>query len=162
MQKSIYILETGALRDKPKKIEWSVSKTECKELAERLGVLEVRDFSAKIVAQRDNLIDVHGHIRATVVQSCVVTGAPVEEKIEDDFEEFFTDNKRYKTSIEISMDSPDVTPVENNRIDLLELATQYLILALDPYPHKEGAHFQDQLEDDDKPNPFAVLEKLKH
>ena len=60
------------------------------------------------------------------------------------------------------MDSPDITPVENNRIDLAELATQYLILFMDPYPHKNGVAFEDKIEEESKSNPFAVLEKLKH
>ena len=162
MKKSAYVLETGALTDKPKTIEWRANKPECDELAERLNVLAVNDFKASVTAKRDNLIHVKGKVEATLVQACVVTGEPVEEKINEDFEEFFTDNKRYKLSIDISMDSPDITPVENNRIDLAELATQYLILSMNPYPHKEGVSFKDKIEDDSKPNPFAVLEKLKH
>ena len=86
----------------------------------------------------------------------------MQEKIDEDFEEFFTDNKRYKVSVDIDMDSPDITPVENNRIDLAELATQYLILFMNPYPHKQNAVFEDKIEGENKPNPFAVLEKLKH
>lgn len=162
MKKSAYVLETGALSDKPKTIEWRANKTECEELAMRLGIFGVNDFKATITAERDNLIRVCGNIKANIVQSCVITGEPVEEKIDEDFEEFFTDNKRYKVSVDIDMDSPDITPVENNRIDLAELATQYLILFMNPYPHKQNAVFEDKIEDEGKASPFAVLEKLKH
>lgn len=162
MKKSAYILETGVLTSKPKTLEWTANDKECAELAKRLDVVQVKNFTVQVVAQRDNLIDVKGHIYAEIVQSCVVTNEPVEEKIEDDFEEFFTDNKRYRASIDIDMDSPDVTPVENNRIDLAELATQYLILSINPYPHKQGIAYVDKIEEEHTENPFSVLEKLKH
>ena len=162
MKKTLHILETGVLTHKPKQVEWQANDKDCERLADRIGVIKVTGFSAHFTAERDNLICVKGKIEAEVIQSCVVSGEPVSESINEEFEEFFTDNKRYKQSIEIDMDSPDITPVENNRIDLEELATQYLILALNPYPHKKDIVFEDKIEDDEKPNPFAVLEKLKH
>ena len=162
MKKTSHILETTVLTHKPKEVEWCANDKDCERLAERIGVLNVDSFSAHFTAERDNLICVKGNIKANVVQSCVVSGEPVKETINETFEEFFTDNKRYKQSIEINMDSPDVTPVENNRIDLEELATQYLILSLNPYPHKQNIVFEDKIEEEKKPNPFAILEKLKH
>ena len=67
MKKSAYVLETGALSDKPKTIEWRANKKECEELATRLGILAVNDFKAVITAERDNLIRVCGNFKVNIV-----------------------------------------------------------------------------------------------
>ena len=62
----------------------------------------------------------------------------------------------------------DPEPVVNGYIDLGEVVTQFLSLALDPYPHKEGVTHDLTDEDADIErktrkieNPFAKLEAMK-
>ncbi len=157
-----HILEIRTLSEKPSCIKWQATAAECKELAQRLKVQQVRHFCVQITAKNADLITIKGHITAEVIQACVVTGAPVGQMIDDTFEEFFCEKSKHKNEIDIDMDTPDVTPVEGGKIDLGELATQYLILGLDPYPRQKEATFSDKVEDDSRPNPFSVLKKLKH
>jgi uncharacterized metal-binding protein YceD (DUF177 family) len=53
-------------------------------------------------------------------------------------------------------------PIVNGAIDLGALATEFLMLALDPYPRKEGAVFEPVIAPvDPADHPFAALEALK-
>jgi hypothetical protein len=46
-------------------------------------------------------------------------------------------------------------------VDLGALATEFLILGLDPYPRKAGAVFQPPAPAQPDESPFAALAKLK-
>ena len=53
-------------------------------------------------------------------------------------------------------------PIINGAIDLGALATEFLILGLDPYPRKPGVSFDKPVETDDpQDHPFAALAGLK-
>jgi hypothetical protein len=41
------------------------------------------------------------------------------------------------------------------------LATEFLILGIDPYPRKPGAEFAAPKAEDNREHPFAALEALK-
>jgi hypothetical protein len=52
--------------------------------------------------------------------------------------------------------------VMNGTIDLGALATEFLILGIDPYPRKEGVAFEAPVAGDDSAaHPFAALAALK-
>ena len=154
------IVECRALTPKPKNMEWNATEEELKSIAERLGVLEVKDLHVKLSIEKKNLIKVCGKFTAHVIQECVVSTEPVEETISDSFEDFFGEHKRHAVPIDINMEAQDVETVENGRIDVGELVLQYLVLGLNPYPRKVGLD-EVLLIEDEKENPFAVLKKLK-
>ena len=52
-------------------------------------------------------------------------------------------------------------PLFNGRLDLGALATEFLILGIDPYPRKAGAEFAPPKLEDSGEHPFAALESLK-
>jgi len=53
-------------------------------------------------------------------------------------------------------------PLENDVIDLGAIATEFLMLGLDPYPRKQGVEFAPpQPEGDPAAHPFAALAALK-
>lgn len=56
-------------------------------------------------------------------------------------------------------DAPE--PLIGGGVDLGEIATEFLILGLDPYPRKPDAIFQLAPAGDDSANPFAALAALK-
>jgi uncharacterized metal-binding protein YceD (DUF177 family) len=61
----------------------------------------------------------------------------------------------------LSEDPPD--PLIDGVIDLWALVSEFLTLALDPYPHKPGVEFQDLSPTSDKTpssSPFALLQEL--
>ena len=155
------IVELRELTTKPKKIEWQATKEECDALAKRLKILSVDDLSAKIIVQKNDLIQVSGTFVAHVKQSCVVSGEPVVQTVEDTFEEFFCQASRHENPIDLDMDAQDVEVVENGRIDVGELVVEYLILGLDPFPRKEGIPLVQAGDTEEKENPFAVLKNWK-
>ena len=61
----------------------------------------------------------------------------------------------------------DPEPIVDGLIDIGELVTQHLSLQLDPFPHKEGEHFETgdesfvQRPNEERQNPFAGLKALK-
>ena len=62
---------------------------------------------------------------------------------------------------EMRVDDPP-EPIVNGAIDIAALATEFLVLALDPYPRKEGAMFEPVIAPvDPADHPFAALEALK-
>ena len=59
---------------------------------------------------------------------------------------------------------PDEEPPEpliGGKLDLGAIATEFLILGIDPYPRKPGAQFSPPKADDAGAHPFAALEALK-
>lgn len=150
---------------------------ECAALAERFGLKEIKGLQAKInvTSKGDVIYLVEGRVEAEIVQSCVVTLEPVPAHIDERFEVFCADADAIPvvsndTEYDISEDEDLPEPVVDGKINIGELAAQYLSLAIDPYPHAEGAEPEDdgtvwrEHDDDDKPekpNPFAVLKDLK-
>jgi len=154
------IVETRALNQKPKNMEWSATPEELDAIAQRLNVLQVKDLNVKLTIEKKNLIKVCGSFTAHIVQACVVSMEPVEETVSDTFEDFYGEHKRHAIPVDIDMEAQDVESVENGRIDVGELVLQYLVLGINPYPRKAGLKEVEVLEEE-KENPFAVLAKLK-
>jgi hypothetical protein len=55
----------------------------------------------------------------------------------------------------------DTEPLLDGKVDLGGLATEFLILGLDPYPRKPGAVFQPPADTSVDEGPFAGLNALK-
>lgn len=179
-----YMLETEKVADKPLAFVVEASAEECRDLARRLDVVAISDLRADVGIEREKsgLIYVSGIVRANLEQSCVITGDPVITPIEEEFDGWFSDkdspvslNKvrhdrlAQKADMEVQVldEKDDPEPVINGKIDIGELAAQYLSLAIPPYPHKEGA-MHDVTTDDvplnkkaTRPNPFAALKDWK-
>ena len=52
-------------------------------------------------------------------------------------------------------------PILDGKLDLGAIATEFLLLGMDPYPRKAGAEFASVNADDASVKPFAALEALK-
>ncbi|MCW5690545.1 MAG: DUF177 domain-containing protein, partial [Pseudolabrys sp.] len=52
-------------------------------------------------------------------------------------------------------------PLTGNSIDLGAIAAEFLVLAIDPYPRKEGAQFAPPAVEKGGNYPFAALTALK-
>lgn len=112
-------------------------------IAKRLKIESVDAFEATLTlkAGRGDHIIVNGKIVADVVQSCVVSLEPVPAHIEETFEVIFSETASALEEFNPHDDSEAPEPIENGKIDLGELAVQYLSLSLEPFPRKEGAVF---------------------
>ena len=153
-------------------------------LVRRLGVLGFDSLKADLELRREQggmVVHVVGHINAVLQQACVVTLDPVEAKVSKAFEAWFADpdqavtlaKAKHDKNVKASGETPileeceDPEPIIDGKIDLGELVTQHLSLAIDPYPHAEGVHYE--FGDDDqqkvpeafKSNPFAKLKDWK-
>jgi uncharacterized metal-binding protein YceD (DUF177 family) len=114
---------------------------------------------------RDRL-HVTGTIVATVGQDCVVTLEPIESEIEEPVDLVFappaapTIVEEEGARIEVTpVDAPE--PLVGGSIDLGAIASEFLMLAIDPYPRKEGVVFETPAKDKDTGGPFAALATLK-
>jgi uncharacterized metal-binding protein YceD (DUF177 family) len=146
--------------------ELSADSAARESVAKIAGLRALPSFEASFdLVRRGDGVAVRGEVRAAVEQTCVVTLEPIENKVQETVDLVFapTDNE---TSVDAAPakqkkgDPPE--PLENGMIDLGALATEFLILGLDPYPRKAGTEFarigQDRNEGS---HPFAGLAALK-
>ncbi len=180
-----YLINIDDVRSDPKTFTFKPSERERIDVARRLGLISIESAEASVTLQRASggVIHAMGVIRADVTQNCVVTMAPLPVHIEDEFEGWYGNKdqavsfakarnerevKLSQAEIEILEESVDPEPVVNGKIDIGELATQYLSLALDPYPHSEGATYEFGPPDEKKgegaklrKSPFEALKDWK-
>jgi uncharacterized metal-binding protein YceD (DUF177 family) len=113
-------------------------------------------------------VHLSGRVQARVGQTCVVTLEPLENEIDEEIDLIFAPADQIPELAEPA-DSDDAfemaeppEPIENGVIDLGRLATDVLYLAIDPYPRKQGAVFEQQAASvDPDDNPFAALKALR-
>jgi uncharacterized metal-binding protein YceD (DUF177 family) len=105
---------------------------------------------------RDGL-HVAGTVSARVGQTCVITLEPIENDIEVPVDLVFAPPQGKTPAT--SADAPE--PLVNGTVDLGAVATEFLVLAVDPYPRKRGAMFAPPPTSDTGAHPFAALAALK-
>jgi uncharacterized metal-binding protein YceD (DUF177 family) len=141
--------------------------------ATRAGVAElaeVRDLprlSAVFdLTRQGSGVHLSGQVSARVGQTCVVTLEPIESAVEEAVDLTFapasgtqTEPKSARKRAHGGDEPPE--PLMNGRLDLGALATEFLILGIDPYPRKPGAQFAPLKPDDAGEQPFAALQTLK-
>jgi len=106
---------------------------------------------------------VTGRISATVGQNCVVTLEPLVNEIEEDVDLLYmpaaaaaaTDGEN---AAEPKWDDPE--PLIGGAVDLGALATEFVVLGIDPYPRKPGAVFEPPRDQKPDAGPFAALAGL--
>ncbi|MCC6598907.1 MAG: DUF177 domain-containing protein [Alphaproteobacteria bacterium] len=180
-----YFFEIESFEGNRQALSISPDEVARRNMAQRLGLVSIENLKADVViAKRSGEIAYHvkGHFEADVIQSCVVTLEPVPCHITENFEAWYADpdaavsiarlrqerlSQKNQGEVPILSEKEDPEPIIAGKIDLGELVTHYLSLALDPYPHVEGAVFEAK----DKPvaqevpdtlrNPFAALKDWK-
>jgi hypothetical protein len=103
-------------------------------VAARLGIVELKGLMADVVLRQvavGPLFMVKGRIVAEVVQNCIVTGALIENRIEENIDEKFAPDGYEPPDID-NDDLPE--SFDGANIDIGEMAVQLLSLSLDPYP----------------------------
>jgi uncharacterized metal-binding protein YceD (DUF177 family) len=131
------------------------------------GLRELSRLSAVFDLERRGAgVRVTGNVSARVGQTCVVTLEPVENDIDELVDLRFAPRaaapaaKSETVAAHASDDEPP-EPLLDGKLDLGAIATEFLLLGIDPYPRKPGAEFAPVKADDASAKPFAALEALK-
>ncbi len=119
------------------------------------------------VVRKGSAVEVRGSVNARVGQTCVVTLEPIENTVAEDVDLVFSpdaaaaeDGKAHGPVLDDEDEPPE--PLVGDAIDLGAVATEFLILGLDPYPRKPGAEFAATTAGDAAAaHPFAALAALK-
>jgi uncharacterized metal-binding protein YceD (DUF177 family) len=109
------------------------------------------------VTRRGAGAHVTGQVEALVGQTCVVSLEPIESKLDERIDVTFTPS----TDAATSDDNDPPEPLVGGTVDLGAIATEFLLLAIDPYPRKEGVQFAAPKAEEGGERPFAALETLK-
>ncbi len=135
-------------------------------LARRFDLLALDRLEASLELRRvkGDLVRMKGHLLADVVQSCVVTLAPVPARLEVEFETSYSATAQApEADIDpLGEDAPEA--IERGEIDLGEAVAQQLAVALEPYPRAPGATLDPDSAaagDAGRRSPFVDLARLK-
>ena len=117
------------------------------------------------VAAQGGGVRVSGRVSATVGQNCVVTLEPLLSEVDEDVDLLFLppsaaaekagDGENAGQRAEAKWDDPE--PLIGGVVDLGALATEFLILGIDPYPRKPDAVFEPPQDLRPDSGPFAAL-----
>jgi uncharacterized metal-binding protein YceD (DUF177 family) len=141
-------------------------------MAEVAGLREIISANASldVTPDRDGRFHVTGRVRARIGQTCVVTLDPIENDIDEPIDLMFAPPEQIPVLADLVDEAADSDseipdppePIENGFIDLGRLATDALLLAIDPYPRKPDAVFKPVITaPDPEDHPFAALKALK-
>jgi hypothetical protein len=132
------------------------------------GVRALPNASASFEVRRQGRsgLRVTGEVRATVGQTCVVSLEPMESDFAEPVDVVFkpvVDPGHAEGAAAPAAagedDSPE--PLIDGTVDLGSLATEFLILGIDPYPRKPDAVFEPPAAGAVDEGPFAALARLK-
>ena len=113
-------------------------------------------------------VSVTGRVKARVEQTCVVSFEPVENDIDEDIAAVFAPPSQIPAKMAQKEEGDDAEipdppePIIHGAIDLGQLAMEFLVLGIDPYPRKPGVTFvPPETPEDPDEHPFAALKALK-
>ena len=139
------------------------------ELARNIGLEDLPRLEAKFDVTRHGAdsLRVVGTVSATVGQLCVLTLDPVENEVNEAVDLIFSPSAAQSAGADdLSEAAADTFPDEgpeplvNGTLDLGKVATEFLILGIDPYPRKPGAVFEKPVSGETG-SPFAALAALQ-
>lgn len=153
-------------------VEIEASPAERGQLAAVAGLnsIVLARASFDLVTVAGSRVHVSGRLHARVGQTCVATLEPMENDIDEAIAVEFAPPDQIPVSArpvqkEEGEDAeiPDPPePIVNGVIDLGQLAAEFLMLGIDPYPRKPGAVFAaPEVAADPEDHPFAALKALK-
>jgi hypothetical protein len=109
-------------------------------------------------------LHVIGRVSATIGQNCVVTLEPLANEIDEEIDLLFMPQSSEEVDssggaeeggADVKRDDPE--PLVGGVVDLGALATEFLVLGIDPYPRKPGAVFEPRPDSRPEDGPFAAL-----
>lgn len=150
------------------RLDLVADESERQAIAERLGLASLERFDAHVTLDRDgSRIHARGRIRAALSQSCVATGDPVAEHVDEPFEVTFLPEPkpaRPDEEVELAAEDCDVVFHDGAAIDLGTALADTLALSVNPYPRSAGAEAalkEAGVLSEEQAGPFAALAKLR-
>ena len=181
------LFDVRSLKGEARRVDLKATFEECAAVAAAWGARSglasgALSASFRVVPRAGDRIELDGRVVATVTQTCVVSLEPFETAIEQQVELVFAPaaeaiaeprGRGGRAEPEMMLptpaggnddqeDPPD--PIVDDTIDLGAVAVEFMVLGLDPYPHKPGVHFADMVigeNDAPAPSAFAALARLK-
>jgi len=145
-----FLAHVGRLPRKGMPVVIQADPAQRASLAREHGLAEVRSWRADLLVEpwKRNGVKVSGRVVADIVQECVVTLEPLENRIDESVDGLFLpeDSKIGRLGFEgageimIAPEGPDSPETfSGDTIDVGALAEEFFGLAIDPYPRKKGA-----------------------
>jgi uncharacterized metal-binding protein YceD (DUF177 family) len=160
-------LPLNQIRD-GERIDLAADEGERLKIAERLGLRSLDRLEAHASLERKGeKIRARGRLKAGLCQSCVITGDPVEARVDEAFDIYFLPEPSAEggdEEIELVESDCDVVFHDGSAIDLGSAIADTLALGLDPYPRSAGAEAalkEAGVLTEAEAGPFAALAKLK-
>ena len=138
-------------------------------LAQAAGLRSLPRLTASFDVTRRGASGLHviGEMNATVGQNCVVTLDPIENELHAGIDLVFVPDatptiadKQGEATVDFSQEA-EPESFSEGAVDLGAIATEFLLLAIDPYPRKPDAVFEPRIAGDPAAHPFAALAALK-
>lgn len=180
-----HIIQADQAGTEIKSVTIEPDETQRAALAQHYDIVGIDNLKADLDFKREQagmIIHITGRFSADIEQVCVVTLEPMHSHIEEDFEAWygdleqavsFTKAKQQKEALRQQGEAPivpekdDPEPIENGKLDLGDIVMQFVSLAIDPFPQKEGvAPGEGEVPEVKEPaperaNPFAKLQEWK-
>jgi hypothetical protein len=166
-------IAAAAVPPEGRRVQIEADEAERAALARLLGLPGIARFEAdlRLSRWRDGL-RVEGTLDAVVTRICVVSLEPFEAEVHEEVEARYGTAAPEAAGLEGSgaegepkgshaadLDAPE--PLIDDRADLGRLATDFLALGLDPYPHAPGVAFEPPAEENEGGGAFAALARLR-
>ena len=135
-------------------------------LAKPAGVDAVERLVARFDLTRRgrDRLRVKGEISGIVRQTCVVTLEPVVNEVKEPIDLTFGPAREDTADIDLDAGTPkdEVEPLQGSAVDLGQIATEFFILGIDPYPRKPGVAFDPpKVASGPADHPFSALAALQ-
>jgi uncharacterized metal-binding protein YceD (DUF177 family) len=140
-------------------------------IARLAGLPEISRLEADVEAipHGKDGIRVTGRVSATVTQTCVVTLEPMQSEIDEAIDVLYLRNLQQGSGPDRGHSEEElgkigderIEPLLGDAIDLGAVATEFLILGIDPYPRRADAEFAPPAPEQPSDGPFAALAALK-
>ena len=156
------------LGEAPLRMRVEAEPAERGALARRFGLAAIDRLAAEVALSRTGAeVAMDGTLFASVTQSCVATGVPVEAELEAPFDLVFRpqpDPAGRDEEIELGETELDVVFYDGGSIDVGEAVAETLFLNLDPYPRAPGAEQalrEAGVKSEEEAGPFGALAGLR-
>lgn len=163
-----YEIELASVPLEGKSFELVPDEATRKRLAEVANVVAIPALKVMLEVRPvgTDAADVVGKLEGVVRQTCVVSLDEFDNPLAENFSVDFAVNPETEAETDDEEEIEDLPdPIIDGKIDLGALATEFLILAVDPYPRKPGVAFEAPVTEEPAPepkrSPFEGLSGLK-